>query len=372
MKKKSTDCHLSFHTLQNEECKYSDKFFRILPGDFPEKKYESGTGHDKTTIHYGQRKLHLSEVEFLTIVSNLIPEDDRQVVLIYAGAAPGVHTPVLAAMFPYVRFVLVDPAPFKLRATNMIELRNEYFTDAMAAELYEKYKDDSKYIRLFVCDIRLVSLKDMNTEQVEARVEEDMVSQMNWHKIIKPTKSLLKFRLPFVGDNPNAKRMLEYLAGDIYLQIWPGQTSSETRLLVDRDAPMKEYDCIKYENQCYHFNKVERVMSYQHNIVCPGIDHCYDCRAEIYVHEEYERVIDKVNRLCAVKGIKLKYAIPHRKIVYYIEKLNKELHADKRYFSVRYKGVYYDLHFTDIQYGKSADEILKHAKKTSIEKKEQV
>jgi hypothetical protein len=33
--------------------------------------------------------------------------------LVYAGAAPGTHIPALAALFPGVHFVLVDPAPFK-------------------------------------------------------------------------------------------------------------------------------------------------------------------------------------------------------------------------------------------------------------------
>lgn len=32
---------------------------------------------------------------------------------VYAGAAPGTHVPILAALFPRVLFILIDPAPFK-------------------------------------------------------------------------------------------------------------------------------------------------------------------------------------------------------------------------------------------------------------------
>jgi superfamily II DNA or RNA helicase len=49
---------------------------------------------------------------------------------------------------------------------------------------------------------------------------------------------------------------LEYLDGKIYFQVWPGCTSSETRLIVDREIKTKMYDCIKYENQLFRFNTV--------------------------------------------------------------------------------------------------------------------
>lgn len=85
-----------------------------------------------------------------------------------------------------------------------------------------------------------------------------------------------------------------YLSGDIYFQIWPPGSSSETRLYVGENAEKKSYDCIKYENQMFRFanlfnhilnhlkyfillnwifrfNTVERVECYKHNVQVPGL-----------------------------------------------------------------------------------------------------
>jgi hypothetical protein len=86
----------------------------------------------KTVIHWGQRKLLLSEVEFLTLYGHLSS------VVVYAGAAPGTHTGYLARLFPQHRFVLLDPAPFTVRETDRILCRNELFTDDVAREFAGK------------------------------------------------------------------------------------------------------------------------------------------------------------------------------------------------------------------------------------------
>jgi hypothetical protein len=94
-RKLTMTCDLSAHTAQNKECVYSIKpFFRILTEDFPEKKYVPRQKfEDRTAIHWGQRKLLLSEIEFLTNVCNELVESSKmsrnKIVLIYAGAAPG-------------------------------------------------------------------------------------------------------------------------------------------------------------------------------------------------------------------------------------------------------------------------------------------
>ena len=50
---------------------------------------------------------------------------------------------------------------------------------------------------------------------------------------------MFKFRLPYVGDDKVSETQLEYLDGKQYLQIWEGKTSSETRLVVYRNAKKK-------------------------------------------------------------------------------------------------------------------------------------
>lgn len=61
----------------------------------------------KMGCHHGQRKLLLTEIEFLT--------NYNMDLVIYAGSAPCEHMVVLAKMFPKVTFVLIDPNYHELR-----------------------------------------------------------------------------------------------------------------------------------------------------------------------------------------------------------------------------------------------------------------
>lgn len=93
-----------------------DDFTRRLP-------YRSTMEYAKTVNHWGQRKLLLSEIEFLTEHAN------EHTIVIYAGAAPGTHIQYLSReLFPKIKFVLVDPSPFSIRETEKIEIINELFT----------------------------------------------------------------------------------------------------------------------------------------------------------------------------------------------------------------------------------------------------
>jgi hypothetical protein len=163
-------------------------FTRQLLPNSPALPYHRRRNESKTVIHWGQRKLLLSEMEFLNMyghLSNLV---------VYAGAAPGTHMNYLIDAFPSHRFVCVDPARFSIRPNARVELRNELFTDEMARE-FERARC------LFVCDIRSADSSADNADDVEVHVEEDMMAQQQWHKIMRPVKSLLKFRLPW---NPGA------------------------------------------------------------------------------------------------------------------------------------------------------------------------
>ena len=72
-------------------------FFTLNTND-PEKEYYRRLDEAKTTIHWGQRKLFLTELQFLTHFwdPNQVPEP----IVIYAGAAPGRHFPLLSKLFP--------------------------------------------------------------------------------------------------------------------------------------------------------------------------------------------------------------------------------------------------------------------------------
>jgi hypothetical protein len=258
-------------------------FDRILHEDAGTMPYKRREDTVKTTIHWGQRKLLLSEIEFLTLIGL---ENLKGSLVVYAGAAPGTHVTYLASMFPTVDFMLVDPADFTVRRSKQISIKQECFTDKLAARLREENKHRNVY---FVSDIRTADPNRQRDQKVlEERVAWDMTSQMQWHNILKPKQSMLKLRFPWFDG------VTEYLDGDIYLPVWGPQTTTECRLITNLRYPHRTvvYDNRKYESQMMYFNNVTRHSLYHHNIEGEGLDHCYDCTAEIHILKEYLRMHD--------------------------------------------------------------------------------
>jgi hypothetical protein len=353
------------HTLQNLNSKYisTDSFTRVLSDTFPEEPYRRRRHEDKTLIHIGQRKLHMSEVEFLTECCSELYEkkkQDKKIVLIYAGAAHGVHIPTLINMFPFIEYILIDPGKFQIDHTLYPEkvtcnIENCLMTDEKADKLYEQYKD---YTRLFISDIRTSDIKEKNEKEREDTIMKDMNAQMKWYYILRPFKSMLKFRLPYVGNNKNAVTKIQYLEGIPHFQLWAGCTSSETRLFVSENAGLKSYDCIKYENQLFRFNTNERTSCYKHDIELPGIDHCYDCYAETFIYNSYLENFEKINSF--VREIKI-----IKKIVKeYMEELTINIKADKRLIKLVYRGELHYVLFKNMKYDKKAEEIFNNYTKS--------
>jgi len=80
--------------------------------DIPvELEYRSGGKMTKPSLHVGQRKLFLSELQFLT---NHLKNHKDVAYVVYAGAAPSNSKYELMALFPNVKFILVDPAEIKI------------------------------------------------------------------------------------------------------------------------------------------------------------------------------------------------------------------------------------------------------------------
>ena len=203
--------------LTNTEAGYSCRtdlpFSRVLGPDSQIAKYRRRTGEVKSVIHWGQRKLLLSEVEFLTLYGS------RSDIVVYAGAAPGTHIKMLAELFPSHKFVLVDPAPFTVRESENILCRQEFFSDDVAREF------EGKNV-LFVSDIRSADWQLVEEDETDRRVRDDQDAQVRWMRIMKPVCSMLKFRLPWSGGRTM------YAKGEIRLPIWGPITTTESRLIV--------------------------------------------------------------------------------------------------------------------------------------------
>jgi SAM-dependent methyltransferase len=263
------------------------EMFRILPDDLPREVYKRRTKEVKLVLHWGQRKLLLNEIEFLTLfLKNNQSTDD--IYAIYAGSAPGTHILYLSKLFPTIHFELYDPRVFSsklLKNTDMIKTHVQYFTHDTAKE-WISTNHPTKQI-LFISDIRTATPETQTPAEVEARVKIDQTWQEDWYHIIKPDMAMFKFRLPWDDDTT------EYLDGDVYIQPYPPPTSTETRLIVGKNAATKTYNNRKYEEQMFYFNNHVRPTEFTNPIqtINPmnknGLDNMYDSAAEVYILDQY-------------------------------------------------------------------------------------
>jgi len=197
----------------------------------------------------------------------------------------------------------------------------------------------------------------MIEEDVQKRVREDNKWMKDWVCLMKPKKAMLKFKVPYperpksqqeidkwlsqhgiqdhvlkflqnlnltptklrslslsdiqTFDIPEDDKSLlhknilalqqlgctEFLAGDIHLPTWGPVTTTETRLVTDAEQPIIMYDHTDYEELMFHFNTLTRMTYYPHEIATnntTGYDHCFDCRSEIWVLEEYLKRCRKI------------------------------------------------------------------------------
>lgn len=255
---------------------------RILPEEFPEEKYTKRSFERKNTIHWGQRKLLLSEIELFTTIYHE-NKHLKHLNVLYIGAAPGTHILFLAELFPNIVFTLFDPRDFSDGITTTfrpnIVVHKKKFTD--------KICDQFAYLNLhnlvFISDIRTADIQNMDQDEVEEHVIEDQNAQMAWVLKLKPLYSLLKFRLEW-NDG-----VTQYLYGDIYTQPFSPHSSTETRLLVRKidNFSMKEYNNRKYESQMFYYNKYYRnaFAELEQNIVS------YDIAIEGYILKFYHDTI---------------------------------------------------------------------------------
>jgi cap2 methyltransferase len=262
-------------------------------------------------IHIGQRKLLLNEVYFLKEYGHLSDT------VVYAGAAPGFHTPFLTRLFPKHKFILWDPANFGISETDQIEIHNEYFTDETA----KQYNNV-----LFISDIRSGDDEHSHGE-FEQQVEINNKAQMRWLKIMNAPMAMLKFRIPFT-----IKEDYEYYDGTIYLQPWAPVESAETRLITD-GKKTKIYDPIEYENRMYYFNNITREhQKFKHNIPLdkvPGLSYNYDCNYEIWIWKHYLESdnVDKIANL--MKQVNEFH--PTLSLLKYVNKQNKNKNKNKKF-----------------------------------------
>ena len=162
----------------------------------------------------------------------------------------------------------------------------DYFMDSTVHWILQNFPNRRI---LFISDIRTSDTKTMNSKQIEEQIKLDMENQRRWTMELRPAASMLKFRLPWPGQNSYQNDITKYYKGKIYLPVWGPQTTTECRLVVTDHSPQNlvEYNNRLYESQMFYFNIYTRVQYYDHSIDATGIDHCFDCVSEIIILGDY-------------------------------------------------------------------------------------
>lgn len=306
----------------------------------------------KHNIHNGQRKLFLSELEYLSLCGKGMKY------VIYAGAAPSWKIYYLSLLFPDKKFVLIDPNPFEIlyfpSESHKKMATKEYirYLDAQKPETWipringepethihiinDYYSmKTSEHLKtlmpaLFISDIR--TSDDEFPSDLE--IMWNSSQQINWVAILKPKFYMLKFRVPYSHDRfvPQAyqtedfdyskalgidfmkineeKNRFVYLTGDIYLQDWAGNKSTEMRLIGKLSPEGKiitrDYNKTEFEEKLFYFNTVCRPFGYYSNENSDeklGFDHCQDCALENYIWKLYISS-QKLDNFPIIKAVK--------------------------------------------------------------------
>jgi len=232
----------------NETVKFTKKDLYLNPDD-QELSYRRRKDEEKSSLGFGQRKLLLTLVQFLTLFWN--PNKVKKPIVVYAGAAPGNNISIVSKMFPEMEFHLYDPRSFKIKPDDKIKIYKQLFLDEDA----KKWSGRSDIF--FISDIRTADYtKEKDLDKNEEQIAKDMDMQKIWVNTIKPVYAHLKFRLPYTGGNrPNT---VNYLNGYILKQPFAPPTSTESRLVPFNTFEEKEWSCQKYQSQMFHHNVIVR------------------------------------------------------------------------------------------------------------------
>ena len=141
-------------------------------------------------------------------------------------------------------------------------------------ELAAQYADTA---HVFISDVRSAAA------DMDACVLADMQLQRDWVARLQPRAAMLKFRFPFLDH----VHTLPYFAGRVHLPVWGGRHSTETRLVVTPPLQLITYHRAAYEAALARFHGHTRTTWYPHGVHGEGLDHCYDCAAEVWVWRQY-------------------------------------------------------------------------------------
>jgi hypothetical protein len=310
---------LSYH--KNISIDYFDKIIPETTNDLTFQSQYLGDARDfQSRCHWGQKKLLLSEIQFLTkVCQKLNTKSLKDYAVVYVGAAAGLHFPILYNLFPELIWLLYDPARFSKEASmhpqkQKVKIFNQFFTDETIK--HAKQNSENRKI-LFISDIRL--------SPDEEAVMKDMISQAKWGTDLEADYMLLKYKVPYEEENtkeyktntiddlqinpkyiinPNLKaddKTFLYLKGDVYIQLFAHIHSVELRLMVEKVNGKYELDAVKYneiEKKMFYFNVNLRTSwsteNYDFLHYIPGYDSSIECVMEYFIIKNYYEYLHNI------------------------------------------------------------------------------
>ena len=315
-------------TFKQKRLSYHNNSMRFHTSNIPEttndlsnqSQYIGDARDYQSRCHWGQKKLVLSEIQFLTkVCQKLNTKSLKDYAVVYVGAAHGFHFPILYNLFPELIWILYDPAKFSKEAhmhpeKQKVKIFNQFFTDETIK--HAKQNAENRKI-LFISDIRL-------TPNEEA-VMKDMISQAKWGTELGADYMLLKYKPPYEDENtkqfktntiydlqlnpkyiknPELKaddKTFLYLKGDVYIQLFAHIHSVELRLMVEKVNGKYELDTINYgeiEKKMFYFNTNLRTSwsteNYDFLHYIPGYDSSIECVMEYLIIKNYYEYLHNI------------------------------------------------------------------------------
>jgi len=246
----------------------------IIKDDTKELQYQPknnpGIRENKYNYKSGQRKLLVTEIEFLTLYGHLSDT------VLYIGSAPGHHLDTLIDCFPNIKkWIFYDPSDTVCKNSMKVEKHKKFFTPKIALEFNGKNV-------LFISDIRgFTKSCKQDIKVADNTIINDMETQKLMVKNSNFVMSSLKFRLPWEANSD----ITEYFDGDLHTTPWLGEFSPELRLFTDGKL-YKNYSNKKIDNQLYWYNCEQRRQLYP-ELKSNYIEHDYDQLEECRIVKNY-------------------------------------------------------------------------------------
>lgn len=184
----------------------------------------------------GQVKLFLTEVAYLLRIYDELQTKSPKL-LIYVGAAPGVHLIKLMEMFhnPSITWMLFDKAqfyqPLRTEATQAkynIIIKQEFLTEQTIINLSSPSSVFRNHDKHVISDIRFTIQDEPTRDDLirDYKIENDLVMSM------QPKSAFLKWRYPYPENDDFSFSRVTGSISEEWLQPFAKITSSELRLFI--------------------------------------------------------------------------------------------------------------------------------------------